>query len=318
VPVGPSARVTARKYDAAMRRSSGAYAFIAFPLAILFLFTLLPTVAGLALSLFEWDGGGLPRFVGLANFAALERDPRFGPALKNTLVYVIGTVPLTVALGFGLAVAVHAKWFVGKTVVRTALFLPTVVSIIATGFVWRWMLDDAGGLVPAALRAAGVRNPPSFLQGGAVWTVGSGDGGVSIIAWPMVSVVAVSVWRGVGFAMVLYLAALGGVNESLYEAAEVDGASRWGALKHITWPGVAPMTVFLLVTGVIGALQVFDIVWAMTTGTETMATTVLNLYVYREFQQSRLGYAAAIGVVIFALTVAATAGQVWVFRRARA
>ncbi|MER2527771.1 MAG: SDR family NAD(P)-dependent oxidoreductase, partial [Candidatus Competibacter denitrificans] len=91
------------------------------------------------------------------------------------------------------------------------------------------------------------------------------------------------------------LAALSGVNESLYEAAEVDGATRVGVLRNVTWPEVAPMTAFLMVTGVIGGLQVFDIVWAMTSATETDSTVTLNLYIFREFQQSRLGYSAAIG-----------------------
>lgn len=284
-------------------------------MAVLFVFTLLPTVAGLVLSLFEWDGGTGGRFVGVGNFAALLRDPRFGPALKNTLVFVAGTVPVTVAAAFLLAVAVHARWFVGRTVVRTLLFLPTIVSIIAIGFVWRWLLDDQGGLVPAAVRACGVRDVPSFLQGGPVVVMGHE---LEWLTWPMVSVIGVSIWRGVGFCVVLYLAALSQVNESLYEAAAIDGAARRQMLRHVTWPQVAPMTLFLLVTGVIGALQVFDIVWAMTNGTETMGTTVLNLYVFREFQQSRLGYAAAIGAVIFGLTAAATAGQLLVYRRGRA
>src|SRR6185503_19112836 len=103
-----------------MRGSRSGYAFVAFPLTILLVFTLLPTVAGLGLSLFEWDGGrGAARFVGLGNFRDLAADPRFAPALTNTLVYVVGTVPLTVLMGFLLAIAVHARWFVGKTVVRT-------------------------------------------------------------------------------------------------------------------------------------------------------------------------------------------------------
>lgn len=287
------------------KRSLSAYGFLAFPLAVLFLFTLLPTVAGLVLSLFEWTGSGPARFVGLGNFAALWRDPRFGPALRNTLLFVVGTVPLTVLIAFLLAVALHARWFIGRTAVRTALFLPTIVSIVAIGFVWRWVLDDQGGLLPAALRGMGI-DAPSFLQGGPVVIAGRR---LEWLHWPMVTVIAVSIWRGIGFAVVLYLAALSQVNESLYEAAAIDGADRRRVLRHITWPQVAPMTVFLLVTGVIGALQVFDIVWALTNGTETLGTTVLNLYVYREFQQSRLGYAAAIGAVIFLLTAAATAGQ---------
>src|SRR5690349_24496896 len=100
-----------------MRRSISAYGFLAFPLAVLFVFTLAPTVLGLGLAFFEWDGGGSARWVGLRNFAALLEDPRFGPALRNTLVFVVGTVPATVGAAFVLAVAVHARWFVGKTAV---------------------------------------------------------------------------------------------------------------------------------------------------------------------------------------------------------
>jgi ABC-type sugar transport system permease subunit len=276
------------------------YAFVAFPLAILAVFSLAPTAAGLALSLFNWNGSGIPRFVGLENFRGLFSDPRFTPALRNTLLFVLGTVPASTFLGFLLAVAVHAKWFVGRTLARSLFFLPTVISIVAIGFVWRWLLNDQGGLVPAFLRAIGISRPPNLLQEG---------------SWPLVSIIIVQIWRGVGFCMVLYLAALSNVNESLYEAAEVDGADRPQVLRHITWPQVAPTTVFLLVTGVIGALQVFDIVWGVTAGTETDSCNVLNLYVLREFQHSRLGYAAAIGVVIFLLTLAATGTQLAVLRR---
>jgi multiple sugar transport system permease protein len=297
-------------------RISRGYAFIAFPLTILLVFTLLPTVAGLLLSLFRWDGASPAQPIGVGNFRGLAADPRFGQSLRNTLAFVVGTVPLTVAVGFLLAVALHARWFVGKTLVRTALFLPTIVSIIAIGFVWRWILNDQGGLLPAVLRDLGVERPPNFLQGGPVTIeLGPATWRLDWLTWPMVSVIGVSIWRGIGFCMVLYLAALAGVNESLYEAAEVDGARRGAILRHITIPQVAPMTAFLLVTGVIGALQVFDIIWALSDGTETAGTTVLNLYVYREFQQSRLGYAAAIGAVIFGLTLIATAGQMLLYRR---
>lgn len=296
-------------------RSLNAYTFLAFPLGVLFVFTLAPTVAGLGLSLFNWDGSGRATFVGFRNFAALSNDPRFGPALLNTLVFVVGTVPLTVAGGFFLAVAVHARWFVGKTIVRTALFLPTVVSVIAIGFVWRWLLDSQGGLLPGLFHRAGVAVVPDFLQGGTVLSIPWGAQEIALVSWPMLSIITVQVWRGLGFCMVLYLAALSNVNENLYEAAEVDGASRWQSLRNVTWPQVGPMTLFLLVTGVIGALQVFDIVWAMTNGTETNATSVLNLYVFREFQQSRLGYASALGVVIFLLTALATAAQLVLLRR---
>ena len=279
------------------QRSRSAYWFIAFPMAVLFVFTLLPTVAGLGLSLFSWDGSGRPTFVGVQNFVQLARDESFRPAVRNTLLFVVATVPISVLAAFGLAVIASAPWFRGKAVARTCIFLPTIVSIIAVGVVWRWLLADQGGLLPGAIRSVGLR-PPSFLDG----------------SWAFVSIVLVQIWRGVGFCFVLYLAALAGVNRNLYEAARVDGASRWAVVRHITWPAVGPMTVFLLVTGVIGALQVFDVVWAMTSRAETDATRVLNLYIFREFKQSRLGYAAAIGVVIFSLTLIVTWGQLRLLR----
>lgn len=275
----------------ARRTSANAYAFIAFPLGVLVVFTLIPTVLGLGLSLFTWDGVGPPAFAGLANFRALASDPKFGPALRNTLLFVLLSVPPTVALGFLVAVAMHARWFIGRSPTRTAMFMPTAVSIVAIGFVWRWMLDDSGGLVPALLRGMGLRNLPNFLQDG---------------AWPFISIVVVSIWRGVGLAAVLYLAALSNLGEGYDEAAACDGASRAQVLRLVTWPLVAPTTAFLLITGAIGALQVFDLAWAMTAGVENDFTNVLNLYVYREFQQSRLGYASAIAVVIFLLTMLAT------------
>lgn len=126
----------------------------------------------------------------------------------------------------------------------------------------------------------------------------------------MVWIVLISIWRGVGFCLVLYLAALSGINQSLYEAAELDGASRSRVLRHITWPQVAPITVFLLVTGVIGALQVFDIVFVMTgMAADSSTTNVLNLAIYRQFTYGQYGYASAIGVVIFGLTLVATWAQ---------
>jgi multiple sugar transport system permease protein len=279
------------------RQSRSAYLFIALPMAILVVFTLVPTVAGLGLSLFTWDGAGEATYVGLGNFAALAQDQAFWPALRNTLLFVVATVPISVLAAFGLAVIASAPWFRGRTLARTCIFLPTIVSIIAVGVVWRWLLADQGGLVPGLLRSAGVR-PPQFLEG----------------SWAMASIIIVQIWRGVGFCFVLYLAALAGVNRNLYEAARVDGASRFAVVRHITWPSVSPMTLFLMVTGVIGALQVFDVVWAMTSRAETDTTRVLNLYIFREFEQSRLGYAAAIGVVIFVITMVVTLAQIRLLR----
>lgn len=301
-----------------MRRSPGAaYAFTAFPLAILTTFVVAPAVIGLALSLCEWDGGALivdgairwPRPVGLANFARMLRDPDISAGLVNTIVFAFGSVVPSVLVGFLLAVGVNARWFVGRAWVQTLLFMPTMVSIVAVGFVWRWVLNGEAGLLTAGIRAArlawvfGPSGPPDWLTDG---------------RWPLFWIIAISAWRQVGFCVVLYIAALRAIPPSLYEAAEIDGAGAWRRVTAITWPQCAPMTAFLMITGLITALQVFDITYVITGDQPTAATTVLNYEIYQQFTRSAFGYAAAIGALILALTLALTAVQWAVFSRAGA
>lgn len=269
------------------------YVFLGFPLSILAVFTLLPTVAGLCLGCFEWDGGSGISFVGVRHFKDLLHDPQFGPALRNTLLFVGLSVPPAVMLGFLLAAVLSTEWFVGRAAIRAAIFMPTVVSIVAIGFIWRWVLDPQSGLLMLVLKSLGIDRAGTWASG-PYW----------IPAW----IVAVSVWRSVGFCMVLYLAAIAGIGQSLYEAAAIDGASRLRTLIEITWKQVRPTTAFLLVTGIIGALQVFDIVFVMTGQQETARTNVLNLYLYRQFTRGNFGYAAAIGTVLFGLSLATMAG----------
>lgn len=277
--------------------SGSAWAFIAFPLLIVFLFTALPTVVGAGLSLFEWTGSGLPRFIGLQNYAAAFGEAAFWQALRNTLIFAILTVPLTVVLAFLIAVALEAPWVRGRTLLRTIFFLPTIVSIVAIGFIWRWVLDPTpAGLLNHVLIAVGIPHAtlPDWLGN---------------TPWGLATIVFVSIWRGVGFSIVLYLAALTNVPRSLYDAAAVDGAGAFQTMWHVTRPGVQPMSFFLLITGMIGALQVFDLVLVMIGTNQQAWTDVLNLYLYREFAANRLGYAAALGVVVLLLTIAVTALQ---------
>lgn len=282
------------------RSSRSAYLFIAFPLTIIFVFTALPTLAGIGLSFFEWQGGGQPRFIGLENYrAVLADDPQFRYALRNTLIFTAVSVPLSICLAFLLAVAMNATWFIGKTVTRTVFFLPTVASIVAIGFIWQWVLDPQAGLLNFALRSVGL----DVLFGGELPTW-LGDS-----PWALVAIILVQVWRHVGFCIVLYLAALTQVPRSLYEAAAVDGAAPWQMTWRITWPCVRPMTIFLVITGAIWALQVFDLVWVMTGAAEQRWTDVLNAHLVREFNSNRLGYAATIGVFVLLLTVAVTLTQ---------
>jgi ABC-type sugar transport system permease subunit len=293
----------------------GGWRFVAFALAIVFLFTALPTVLSMGLSLFEWSGGGWPRFVGLQNYAQAVHDRTLRNALVNTLLFAAGTVPLTILLAFPLAVAMNAPWFRGRTALRTVFFLPTVISIVAIGLIWRWVLEpSSAGLLNATLTSL-VNIPHTLGLGAAMqprWPEWLGNNN-----WGLTSLIVVSTWRGLGFAIVLYLAALGNVPQASYDAAAVDGAGPWRTMWRITWPGVWPMTFFLLVTGVIGALQVFDIVFVMIGTFEQPATDMLNVYLYREFVRSRLGYAATIGVVLLAVTALLTLVQITWLRRDR-
>lgn len=284
-----------------MKHAFSPFRFIAFPLAVLVVFTLLPTIMGLGLSMFQWDGGSeAPTFVGLSHFRAMAGDETFWHGVVNTFAFVLLSVPPTILFAFLLAAAVDADWFIGKGIVRTVLFMPTVVSIVAVGFVWQWVLNDQSGLLNWFLGLFGFQDRPRWLIDG---------------YWPMAWIILVSIWRGIGFCLVLYLAALSNVNHNLYEAAAIDGATPWQVVRHVKWPSVKPMTVFLMVTLVIAGFQVFDIVYIMTPGQENQYTTVLNLYIYRQFSDyASYGFAAAIGVVIFVITLLATAVQLWVLR----
>jgi multiple sugar transport system permease protein len=292
------------------RGTLGGWAFVAFPLAIVFLFTALPTVAGVALSLYEWSGGGLPRFVGFQNFVRAGGDPALGHALRNTLIFAIISVPLTILLAFPLAAALHADWFRGRTLLRAVFILPLVVSIVAIGLIWRWVLESSdGGLLNGQLtwlvnlpHSLGLSASPVAVQ----WPKWLGNSW-----WGLGTLIAVSTWRGLGFAVVMYLAALGNVPQASLDAAAVDGAGPWQTLWRVSWPSVRPMSVFLLITGMIGALQVFDIVLVMIGTFEQPHTDVLNLYLYREFGRSRLGYAATIGVVVLLATLLVTSLELW-------
>lgn len=287
-------------------REHRAWAFVAYPLAVIVLFSALPAAAGVCVSFFELSADTGLRWVGLGNYrAALTEDPLLRSAVRNSLLFAVGAVPLQVLGGFGLAVALNAPWFRGRALCRTLVFLPVVVSVVAIGFVWSWVLDAQSGLLNALLAVTGLGQ---LLFGGQppLWL---GDS-----PWALGSLVGIHVWRNVGFCMVLYLAALGQVPRSQYEALALDGGGAWHATRFVTWPAVRPMTAFLLITGVIGALQVFDLVYVMTGGGGRW-TTVLNVQLYEEFANNRLGYAATLGVGVLLLSAAVTVAQLAWFRR---
>jgi sn-glycerol 3-phosphate transport system permease protein len=246
----------------------------------------------------EWDLTGPPRYVGLANYRALW-SPEFAEVLRNTAFYSVGVVVLSQGLGLGLAVLLNERTRLAA-LFQASIFSSYVVSWVAVSLLWVWLLDPQYGLVAALGSIVGLP-PVNWL----------GDHRVALV-----SLVLVTVWKTVGYPMVIYLAGLQAIPGDLYEAAALDGADGWRRFRHVTWPLLTPTTLFLLVTLTIASTQGFDVVKIMTQGGPVTATMIYVYYVYEQaFQYFKLGKASAAIVVFFVLILGLTAVQWWLLRR---
>ncbi|MDQ6674805.1 MAG: sugar ABC transporter permease [Chloroflexota bacterium] len=271
------------------------YLFLAPDLVGTLVFAVGPVLAALGLGLFAWDILTPPRFVGLDNYRALLLDdPVFRQVLVNTSVYVLGSVPLRTALALLLAIALNQQ-LRGVSLFRAAYFLPTITSAVAAATVWRWIYEPNFGLLNSLLYAIGVQHPPTWL---------------SSPAWAMPALILLGIWQGLGFQMVIFLAGLQGIPTHLYEAAAIDGAGWWPRFRHITLPLISPTTFFVLIISVIGSYQVFDQAFVLTEGGPGYATTTLVYYIYEyAFQFFKMGYAAAMAWILFAIVFVLTVLQ---------
>ena len=259
--------------------------FIAPHLVGLFVFTIGAILASGYLSLTEWDLFGTPQWTGLGNYQRLWDDPIFWKTLYNTIYYAGLRVPLSIAFSLAVAILMNLKmrgilWW------RVIYFVPAVSSSVAIALVWRWIYSKDFGLLNAFLDWFGL---PAMS-----WLTSE------TLAMP--SMIIMSVWWSVGTNMVIYLAALQGVPDQLYEAAEIDGAGAWHRFWHVTFPMITPTTFFLLILGTIGSLQIFDIFYVMTQGGPNFATTSLVMYIFQNaFEYLEMGYASAVAWVLFAI-----------------
>jgi multiple sugar transport system permease protein len=271
------------------------YLFLAPDLVGTLVFAVVPVLAALALGLFAWDILTPPRFVGLDNYLRLAfDDPVFRQVLLNTTVYVLGTVPVRTALALLLAIALNQQ-LRAMSVYRAAFFLPTITSAVAAATVWRWIYEPNFGLLNSLLYAIGVQHPPTWL---------------SSPAWAMPALILLGIWQGLGFQMVIFLAGLQGIPTHLYEAAAIDGAGWWARFRHVTLPLISPTTFFVLIISVIGSYQVFDQAFVLTEGGPGYATTTLVYYIYEyAFQFFKMGYAAAMAWILFAIVFVLTVVQ---------
>lgn len=276
------------------------WTFLAPALLLIGIFTLSPIGFSLGLSFFRWDMmRPQPTFVGLDNFARLLADPAFLNALRNNLLYTIGTVLPSVGLGLVVAIFLNRKlrglaWF------RAAFFAPVVTSTVALSMVWSWIYHPGVGLANSGLSLFGL-GPLRWLAdpATALWAI-----------------VAMSVWKAIGYDMVLFLAGLQQVPPNLYEAARVDGGSGWRLHRDITLPMMRPTLFFVVVISTIDAMQVFTQIDVMTGGGPARSTEVIVYYLYhRAFQTYEMGYASTIAWALFVVIVALTLLQSRVMAR---
>jgi len=273
-------------------KHTGWAALMLLPNVVGFLmFMLIPMIAALVLSFYDYDLLRPPRFVGLANYREMLTDSILHVTLRNTFVYTLIVVPFGMALSLVLAVLVDRK-IIGMRFYRAAYFLPTITSMVAVAVVWQWIYNPEFGLLNFILGIFGMA-PRQWLT--------SSD-------TSLVSIAIVAVWHGLGFNMMLFLAGLQGIDSSLYESSDLDGAGPLKQLFYITIPMLRPTTMFVFIMSIIGSFQAFATVHLMTGGGPGRSSSLIVHYLYQNaFVFFRMGYASAIAYLLFFIILIVTA-----------
>lgn len=285
-----------RKISREAKRDLVAYSFIAPNFIGFAVFTLIPIVFAFVLAFMKWDGSNAIEFAGIDNFKRLPGDTFFVAALRNTIIYVIGTVPLTMIASLALAIVLNQK-IRAKGFFRTVAFFPYVASLVAITAVWSMIFHPSKGPVNyILLKVFGVPQSdlPKWFSGGLV----------------LVTLILFSVWKYMGYYMVIYLAGLQGISAELYEAGSLDGANTWQKFRFITWPQLRSTTFFVVVMLTINCFKVYDIAVMLAGGGDgklSTSATVLVYYIYQNaFNYWDLGYSSAIAMVLFLMVLVIT------------
>lgn len=278
------------------KRDLVAYSFIAPNFIGFAVFTLVPIIFAFALAFLNWDGSNAITFAGLDNFKSLFGDVFFLAALKNTIIYCIGTVPLTMIASLALAIILNQK-VIGRGIFRTLSFFPYVASLVAVTSVWKMLFHPSKGPINNILYThfgVPMESLPQWFSGGLV----------------LLSMILFSVWKYMGYYMVIYLAGLQGISGELYEAASLDGANTWQKFLYITWPQLRSTTFFVVVMLTINCFKVYDIAIMLAgggSGELTTSATVLVYYIYQKaFIDWKLGYSSAVAMVLFVMVFIVT------------
>jgi multiple sugar transport system permease protein len=285
------------------RRALWGIALVAPNVLGLMFFFGLPVLAAFATSLQEWNALKPPSFVGLANFQELLSDEDFWQALGNTIKLLVYSVPAGVILSLSVAVLLNQR-LLGRNFFRTVYFLPVVTSTVAASIVWTWIFQTRYGLLSIMLTPFGLRDVKWLTQPDLI----------------LIPVAVVTIWQRLGFDMILFLAGLQNIPQVLYEAAMLDGASRWQQFRRITLPMLSPTMFLVVILATINAFQIFDQVYIMTARTVPGgvggSAVTLSYFLYQTgFGKSRYGYASAVALVLFLIILGVTVFQLRLQRR---
>ncbi|WP_423189094.1 carbohydrate ABC transporter permease [Alkalibacterium sp. f15] len=273
--------------------------FVLPPVIGFMLFALVPLLISFYASFTNWNGLRQMSFIGLENYRNLFSDSYFWTTLGNTFYLMLG-IPIGLTLSFLLALALNRK-IPGKNTFRVIYYIPVVSSLAAISILWQWAYNGDFGLFNQALAYIGI-DGPNWLQNTATIKP---------------AIILMTVWKGLGYSMLLYLAAIQSVPRTFYEAASLDGASSFQRLVYITWPMVKPVTFFLIVTNIIGGAQMFTEINIMTpTGGPMYSSATLVWYLWQQaFNYWKMGYASAMSVVLGLLIFTITALQFYMDRK---
>ena len=277
-----------------MRQNLVGYSFILPNFIGFFIFIFIPVMFSLVLSFSHWDGFTEMEFAGLKNFTDIFKDSVFVESIWLTAYFSIFTVLFSMLASLGLALLLNQK-IKARGFFRCALFFPYVASVVAISVVWNAMLQPDYGPVNEFLTFIGIANPPGWLA--------STD-------WVIPGLIIVNVWRNMGYFMIIYLAGLQNIDQSLYEAAEIDGAKGWARFRKITWPLLSPSTFFVVMMLIINSFKVFDLVYLMTNGGPGTSSTMISQYIYNQaFISWDYGKSSAAAMILFIIVALLTIFQ---------
>ncbi|MFC0394520.1 carbohydrate ABC transporter permease [Paenibacillus mendelii] len=265
----------------------------------LIIFSLIPLIMAFAISMMNWDGFGEKTFAGFDNFVSQFKDEEFRTAIVNTLYYTVLTVPTGILLA--MLVAVGLNKVKGKVIYRLIYFMPTITMSVAVAVVFMWLFNADFGLINLYLKEwFGIQGPKWLTDTRIV----------------MPSIALLSIWMGLGTNMVLFLAGLQGISSSYYEAAQIDGATKWQQMRHITVPLLSPTTFFVTIMSIIGSFQVFDQSFVMTSGGPAKASYTIVFHIYETaFVDFTFGKSTASAVILFIMILTVTLFQMKMSKR---